>query len=252
MTSDFSTEDRTTRLAKSRSFYDKHWEDLPPIGTYKVARLVWILQALVKIRKQLRSDSLLVVDLGCGDGRLAPLWKEMTGGETYALDLSPKAIERARRLYPDISYVEGDACNTQFSAEMFDLVISQELIEHLDDQVSFVNECNRIIRPDGYLIVTTPNKFYFDRVKGGLYSKQPIEKIMDRSHLVNLLSMHFDVLSIESLIVAKGDYGVYRLLTSQVWKKFISLLRLSDIWNLFLEKWGYGLHLAVVCRKIRR
>ena len=48
-----------------------------------------------------------------------------------------------------------------------------------------ISECSRILKSDGYLILTTPNKYYFDRVKGGNYSKQPIENLFTIDEIIN-------------------------------------------------------------------
>ena len=40
----------------------------------------------------------------------------------------------------------------------FDFVISFQVIEHMNDDVEFVNEVNRVLKPGGKFIVSTPNK----------------------------------------------------------------------------------------------
>ena len=61
-----------------------------------------------------------------------------------------------------------------FENGSYDLVIAVEGIEHLENQYHFVNECNRILKPEGILIITTPNIVSFaSRVKflfSGFYS----------------------------------------------------------------------------------
>ena len=101
----------------------------------------------------------------------------------------------------------------------------------------------------GYLILTTPNKLYFDNRKGGNYSTQPIENIIDKTTLYQLLNRQFEITSYETLVYASGDYGPYRMLTNKYWLAILRRLGLEKAWKQRLLKKGYGLHMAVVCRK---
>ena len=48
-----------------------------------------------------------------------------------------------------------------FSSDSFDTVVAFEVIEHLEDPVTFIAECARVLRPGGLFIVSTPNKRYY-------------------------------------------------------------------------------------------
>jgi SAM-dependent methyltransferase len=71
------------------------------------------------------------------------------GYEVVELDLFPR--ERMRG-------VCADACAPlPFRAGAFDVVLSMEGIEHFEHQAGFVRECARVLRPGGWLVLTTPN-----------------------------------------------------------------------------------------------
>ena len=108
-------------IQQQQDFYDNYWEGEPPISTYKVRRLQWILDVLLKVRKQYDHD-LRLLDLGCGDGRLVPMWKAVAGGEAYGLDLSPQAMQVAATRTPAIHYTSGDATHTPYDNAMFDII----------------------------------------------------------------------------------------------------------------------------------
>ena len=64
------------------------------------------------------------------------------------------------RRYPEIAYVEGDACALPFPDEAFDVVFSNAVIEHvgdLDRQRLFVTEALRVGRR---VFLTTPNRWF--------------------------------------------------------------------------------------------
>ena len=71
--------------------------------------------------------------------------------------------------------------------DIYDVVISQEVIEHIEDQEKYLENCFRVLKKGGYLIMTTPNKKVFDHMKDGNWSKQPIEKILTPKSFKNLI-----------------------------------------------------------------
>lgn len=238
----------THNIQAQQDFYDKYWQDLKPLSSYKVKRTQWILNQLLSARKK-HTGELKLLDLGCGDGRLAPLWQSVTGADTFSLDLSPNAMKIAAEKYPTISYTAGDATNTTYDDQTFDIIVCQELLEHIAAQKQLISECARIIKHNGTLILTTPNKYYFDRRDGGNYSQQPIENIIDKETLLQLLSTQFTIMSYETLIYAKGDKAIYRFITNRYLLAILRRVGLEQNWKNYLLKKGYGLHMAVVCEK---
>jgi SAM-dependent methyltransferase len=95
-----------------------------------------------------------VLDLGCGDGRLSA---ELDAGELTAADVSPTALERARRRLPAarIAELEPDA-PLPFDDGAFDLVLCAETLEHVRDVQLLLSEVRRVLRPRGVLALTTP------------------------------------------------------------------------------------------------
>lgn len=236
-------------IKQQQEFYNVYWSGMQPLGSYKIERAKWIMDVLLRLRKKIGNADTRLLDLGCGDGRLAPLWQSITGAETHGLELSPDAVQTAQQMFPSINYKQGDAVNTGYKNSCFDIVVCQEVLEHIEEQEKLVNECGRIIKNGGYLVLTTPNKYYFDRRKGGNYSQQPIENIIDKTTLYKLLSPHFVIESFETLIYAAGDYGKYRFITNRYWLAILRRAGVLNAWKRFLQKQGYGLHMAVVCRK---
>ena len=65
-----------------------------------------------------------------------------------------------RRHYPDVSYVQGDACALPFPDQAFDIVFSNAVIEHVGDRARqrlFVEEALRV---GSRVFLTTPNRWF--------------------------------------------------------------------------------------------
>jgi SAM-dependent methyltransferase len=72
-------------------------------------------------------------------------------------DLSSEAIEIARRRYPNIDFRVAPWDGLPFAANSFDVVLAFELIEHIARPSVFIREAQRLLRPGGFLVLTTPN-----------------------------------------------------------------------------------------------
>jgi ubiquinone/menaquinone biosynthesis C-methylase UbiE len=97
-----------------------------------------------------------VLDSGCGTGygttHLAEVAKSVVG-----VDISKDALRWARKRYPNIDYRQMDVHHLEFSDNSFDFVVSTENFEHLSYQKRHVSELARVTRPDGLVLLASPN-----------------------------------------------------------------------------------------------
>ena len=94
------------------------------------------------------------LDLGCGDGRLSA---ELDAAELTAADVSPVALERARRRLPGRAHRRAGAGRAAaVRRRRFDLVLCAETIEHVRDVQLLLSEIRRVLHPGGALALTTP------------------------------------------------------------------------------------------------
>lgn len=97
-----------------------------------------------------------VLDLGAGEGAFSRVLQEL-GFQVEAADLFPDKFKVAgipcHRVHLDRPFPLQD--------ERYDRVVSIEVIEHLQDQFNYAREVNRILKPGGRFILTTPNILNF-------------------------------------------------------------------------------------------
>src|SRR5688572_30096113 len=114
-------------------FYDERWAKFQYANGPKLIRAIAILEALANLR--LRAPNML--DLGCGIGWLTGILSQF--GPTMGVELSGLAVEEATKRYPLAQFVQADILNWDYPKNTFDVVVSQEVLEHLDDQQKYLN-----------------------------------------------------------------------------------------------------------------
>jgi 2-polyprenyl-3-methyl-5-hydroxy-6-metoxy-1,4-benzoquinol methylase len=99
-----------------------------------------------------------ILDLGCGRGWLSHTLSEY--GDVLGTDIVAASVERARELFPTLSFEQTDLRGLQetHGRESFDLVVSSEVLEHVeaDEKRDFLQAIKQLLRPGGYAIITTP------------------------------------------------------------------------------------------------
>ena len=94
---------------------------------------------------------------GCGTHNF---FEELYPWRARITALGPHDGTGFRRHYPDVSYVQGDACALPFPDQSFDVVFSNAVIEHAGDRARqrlFVEEALRVGRR---VFLTTPNRWF--------------------------------------------------------------------------------------------
>jgi len=111
-----------------------------------------------------------VLDAGCGTGYGSAELASVAAG-VVGVDIASDAIDYAQShfLQPGIHFALSSASSMPFASHTFDLVVAFEVIEHLTDQRTFLQECARVLKRDGLLIVSSPNGLYYteSRAKTG-------------------------------------------------------------------------------------
>ncbi|MBN1506195.1 MAG: class I SAM-dependent methyltransferase [Sedimentisphaerales bacterium] len=97
-----------------------------------------------------------LLDVGCGNGAFLDAMRRQTGCEVQGLDLSPAAVEQARRLY-GLEVFQGTITRAPFADESFDVVTGWWYLEHVPNPQESVREMARLLKSGGLCAIGVPN-----------------------------------------------------------------------------------------------
>ena len=123
------------QYAKRKQFYS---DEVPPLLSECLVNSEW--------------ESL--ADLGCGDGSLIYALTQrgyFQNKSVFAVDLSKSRIDRVKEQNSGVTCLVADACNTGLGDSSIDLLLSTQVIEHVEDDGEMAKEMFRILRPGGIL-----------------------------------------------------------------------------------------------------
>ena len=102
----------------------------------------------------------VVLEAGCGEGYGADLLARRAR-LVCGLDYDRLTAAHVAAAYPRVRAVRGNLAGLPVRSSTVDVVANLQVIEHLWDQAGFLRECRRVLRPDGRLLLTTPNRLTF-------------------------------------------------------------------------------------------
>lgn len=100
-----------------------------------------------------------VLDYGAGSGMHVDLWeKTFPQAELHFCDISSVAMEKFKTKYPRHAdrYYLVDENQSRGSDNIYDVIVSVEVMEHVEDLDFFLREISRLLKPGGHFIWTTP------------------------------------------------------------------------------------------------
>jgi 2-polyprenyl-3-methyl-5-hydroxy-6-metoxy-1,4-benzoquinol methylase len=103
----------------------------------------------------------VVLHLGCGDGYLDP-YLCTRFSRVVGVDINFPELQNAAAAsgVETAEYVLTDGLVLPFESEMFDAIVSIDVMEHAEDDVALMREMSRVLKPGGLLTMTVPNAEY--------------------------------------------------------------------------------------------
>jgi 2-polyprenyl-3-methyl-5-hydroxy-6-metoxy-1,4-benzoquinol methylase len=207
------------------------------------------------IEKHINCSELQILDLGSGEGGTSAILSRNNSVVSFDLSLIRLKRQKGKTNFPKIN---GDALNIPFKSNKFDLIILQDVIEHVSNVNLFVKNLKDILKTNGTIYLSTPNKFSLFNLIADPHWGLPIASVLkrdkirkyflkrfrgneiDRKDIAQLLSLKDlkKYFSPEFEITLKTKYSVQKLFEGNkgiVWSDFhLFLIRAAK--SLYLDK----------------
>jgi len=146
-------------MNNARDLYDERFRKgyRASLSGYEVARWHALRHLITRILR--RQDARVVLDYGSGSGLHVDLWNTVfPEADLYFCDISGVALDKLRKSYPryaaNCALVEHDAAG--FRDNLFDVVVSVEVMEHVEHLEAYLRDVLRLLKPNGCFVWTTP------------------------------------------------------------------------------------------------
>ncbi|MGQ9722048.1 MAG: class I SAM-dependent methyltransferase [Candidatus Jordarchaeum sp.] len=194
------------------------------------------------------------LEVGCGRGDFLEAmvnYSKINQLDLVGLDFSISGLKnfinfqkKKRKLASGVAQVIlADAHHLPFKSEVFDLVVSCEVLEHLINPLNALKEMRRVISKEGFLIVSTPNYLSFPLLvlrliseitkRYNLVYRQPIDKFFTIKKLLKMIdTTFFKIISIcgtGSILLGVSKFLRFLGINSQVLYKIGSDLKMNKL-----------------------
>jgi 2-polyprenyl-3-methyl-5-hydroxy-6-metoxy-1,4-benzoquinol methylase len=175
------------------------WESANPVLAHR-----YIIPAILSL---LPTDRPLnILDAGCGNGYLAHHLTQL-GHTVTGVDQAEDGIAIAQKTYPQITFKLSSIYDDLSSiVQNVDVVVSSEVIEHLYSPKIFLENMHSLLRPNGYIILTTPYHGYLKNLALSVFNA------WDKHHTVEAEGGHIKFFSEKTLSRMLAQSGFQQII----------------------------------------
>ncbi|MEY5027530.1 MAG: hypothetical protein RLZZ244_3058 [Verrucomicrobiota bacterium] len=162
-TSNASLYDSIYRNASRIPGYDRYvkYAEIAQYARHPLNLLCALEEAYALLRKHLQGldphQEKRILEIGSGLGYATHALRK-AGYQVTGSDISEDAVSKARARYGDFYFTANAIQPPETLLQSFDLVFLTEVIEHLGDPIGFLQQCARLLKPGGSILITTPLK----------------------------------------------------------------------------------------------
>ncbi|MCH8478228.1 MAG: class I SAM-dependent methyltransferase [Wenzhouxiangella sp.] len=131
-----------------------------------------------------------VVDAACGEGYGSAMLSQRAAS-VIGVDIDPEAVAHGQRRYQadNLAFRCADCTDLPLADDSADVVVSFETLEHLAAQDELLAEFRRVLRPEGFLLISSPDRKTYSDATG--YANPYHVRELYRSEFEDLLARHF-------------------------------------------------------------
>jgi len=130
----------------------------------------------------------VVLDIASGEGYGSDLLAN-SAKFVYGVDISSEAIDHASLKYKkeNLTFLQGNTSNIPLKDDSVDVIVSFETIEHHDKHQEMMLEIKRVLKSNGILVISSPDKqFFLSTEKNEFHIKE-----LFYEEFQNLIKLHF-------------------------------------------------------------
>jgi SAM-dependent methyltransferase len=197
----------------SAEFYDDYYR-----GDDRITPDAGRFWKVAERERDLLDPGSMVVDIGCGDGHLCAELSRRGWGTVVGLDVSRSRVARARKRYPFLRLSDRPIRSAQIPSDSVDLVVMDNVIEHLPDPLATVSELRPYLAARGRLVIVTPN------MESGHYrllGRRWTPELAPHAHIYLFTTASLDLLVSAAgfQVIAVGSFHEPRLPASALFKR---------------------------------
>lgn len=135
-----------------------------------------------------------ILDIGSGEGGTSSILSEHNF--VISVDLSLFRLSRQKQNYNNKNLVNCDALNLPFRKNFFDVIILQDVLEHLYDHENFLKDIKNALSRDGIIYLSTPNKLSILNFISDPHWGLPFVSVLRRKTIRNIFLKYFRKLEV--------------------------------------------------------
>jgi SAM-dependent methyltransferase len=124
---------------------------------------------LEMVRQHVDLDGARILDVGCGIGAYVRRFRRFSE-DVHGIEVEPERVAEASLDLPNIVIGVGE--RLPYPDDHFDLVFSNEVIEHVDDDRATAAEMVRVTKPGGVIVAFAPNRLYPFETHGAYFGQR--------------------------------------------------------------------------------
>jgi SAM-dependent methyltransferase len=137
-----------------------------------------------------------ILDFGCGCGRVIRRWRSITPAALYGTDYNPQLVEWCRHNLPFAKFQSNTLePRLNYADQQFEFAYALSVFTHMPEnlQKPWMNELRRVLRPGGYLVITTQGDEFLpklDEAERNLYRNGQMVTRYQEAAGTNLCSIY--------------------------------------------------------------
>jgi SAM-dependent methyltransferase len=141
------------------------------------------------ISKMCECQNLIILDSGSGEGGTSKVLSE--DNNVTSFDMSKVRLHRQKDSFSNFNLLCGSSSSLPFKKNSFDLIILQDVLEHLDNRDKLINDINNLLNEKGMIYLSTPNKYSVINIVADPHWGVPMVSLLKRESIRKYFLRYF-------------------------------------------------------------